>query len=81
MICACPKDVCTGNLWQKAERKKITGSESATRFLQASCFEKPTRSEPEIWGRMHNELPQSAKGTRKQEVKLDSCAAKKSTKN
>jgi hypothetical protein len=31
---------------------------------KASCFEKPTRSVPEIWGRMYGVLPHSAKGTR-----------------
>jgi hypothetical protein len=31
---------------------------------KASCFEKPTCSVPEIWGRMYNVLPCSAKGTR-----------------
>ncbi len=31
---------------------------------KASCFEKPTRSVPEIWGRMYNVLPCSAKGTK-----------------
>ncbi len=32
---------------------------------KASCFEKPMRSVPEIWGHMYNVLPCSAKGTRK----------------
>ncbi len=31
---------------------------------KASCFEKPMRSVPEIWGHMYNVLPRSAKGTR-----------------
>ncbi len=31
---------------------------------KASCFEKPTRSVPEIWGGMYDVLPCSAKGTR-----------------
>jgi hypothetical protein len=70
-------DVRMRNLWQKAERGKITGSESATRFPRASCFMKPTRSVPEIWGRTYNVLPQSAKGTRKWDEKSDSCAVKK----
>jgi hypothetical protein len=39
-----PTDICTRNLWRKAETGKITGSESTTRFPRASCFEKPTRS-------------------------------------
>ncbi len=57
-------DVCTRNLRQKAEKGKFTGSEATTRFSQASCFEKPTRSVPETWGRMYDVLTQSAKGTR-----------------
>ncbi len=70
MICACPMDVCTRNLWQKTERGKITGSESATRFPQASCFEKPTRSVPEIWGCTYDVLPRSAKSTRKRDERF-----------
>jgi hypothetical protein len=64
MIHVCPMVVCTRNLWRKAEKGKITGSEPTTRFPRASCFEKPTRSVPEIWGPMYNVLPRSAKGTR-----------------
>jgi hypothetical protein len=64
MICICPMDICTRNLRQKVERGKITGSESTTRFQQASCFEKPTHSVPEIWGRMYDVLAQNANGTR-----------------
>ncbi len=64
MICFCPMDACTRNLRHKAERGKITGSESTTRFPQASCFEKPMRSVPEIWGRMYDVLACSAKGMR-----------------
>jgi hypothetical protein len=52
------------NLRQKAERGKITGSESTTRFPQVSCCEKPTRSVPEIWGHMYNILARSDNGTR-----------------
>ncbi len=80
MIRVCPMDVCTRNLRQKAKRGKITGSESATRFLQASCFEKPMRSVPEIWGRTYNVLPRSTKGTRKRVKKLDYLAAEKGAK-
>ncbi len=58
-------DVHMRNLWQKAENGKVTGSESATRFPQASCFERPTHSVLEIWGRMYDVPAQSAKGTRK----------------
>jgi hypothetical protein len=59
-----PTDVCTRNLWQKAERGKITGSESTSRFPQASCFEKPMGYVPEIWGCMYDVLAWSANGTR-----------------
>ncbi len=80
MIHIHPMDICTRNLWQKAERGKITGCESATRFSRVSCFKKPMSSVPEIWGRMYNVLLQSAKGTRKREKKSDSCASKKVAK-
>jgi hypothetical protein len=73
-------DVCTGNLRRKAERGKITGSESTTRFPQAPCFKKPTRSVPETRGRMYDILARSAKGARKWDEKSDSHAAKKSAK-
>ncbi len=49
---------------KKAEKGKFTGSEATTRFPRAFCFEKPTRSVPETWGRMYNVLARSAKGTR-----------------
>jgi hypothetical protein len=39
-------------------------SETFGKRRKASCFEKPTRSVPEIWGRMYDVLPRSAKGTR-----------------
>jgi hypothetical protein len=80
MICIHPTDVCTRNLQQKAERGQ-TSSEATTRFPGgASSFKKPMHSVPEIWGRMYDVLPQSAKGTRKQDKKLDSCAAEKGAK-
>ena len=72
-----PMDVLTRNLRQKAEKGKFTGGEATTRFPRASCFEKPTHSVPETWGRMYNVLARSAKGTRKWDKKLDSHAAKK----
>jgi hypothetical protein len=40
----------------KAEKGKFNGSDATTRFPQASCFEKPTRSVPETWGRMYDVL-------------------------
>ncbi len=80
MIRICPMDVCTRNLWQKTEKKKNTGNESTTKLPQASCFEKPTRSVPEIWGHRYNVLARSAKGTRKCEEESDSRAVKKGAK-
>ncbi len=80
MICVCLIDICTRDLRQKAERGKITDSEAITRFPRASCFEKPSRSVPEIWGRMYGILGWSAKGSRKQNEKSDSHAAKKGAK-
>ncbi len=68
------------NLWQKAERGKITGSDSTSRFPRMSWFEKPMHSVPEIWGHMYEVLAWSAKGTRKRNKKLDSCAADKGAK-
>jgi hypothetical protein len=80
MICVRPMDVCTRNLRQKAEKGKITGTESATRFLQALCLKKSMRSVPEIWGHTYDVLPWSAKGMRKLDKKFDSHAAKKGAK-
>jgi hypothetical protein len=81
MIRVCPADVCTRNLWQKAERGKKTCTEPSTRFPQASCFERLMCSVvPETWGRMYDVLPWSAKGMRKWDKKLDSRAAKKGAK-
>jgi hypothetical protein len=61
MIRVRPMEVRNKNLQQKAERGKITGSESATRFPRASYFKKPGLSVPEIWGRMYDVLARSAK--------------------
>jgi hypothetical protein len=81
MICVRPMDICIRNLRQKAERGKITGSEATIRFPQVFCFQKPTCSVLEIWGRMYNVPAWSAKGTRKRGKKLDSHAAKKGGKD
>jgi hypothetical protein len=59
-----PTDVCSRNLQQKAEKGKFAGSEATTRFPRASCFEKPTHSVPETWGRMYDVLARSANGMR-----------------
>ncbi len=39
-------------------------SETFGKRRKASCLEKPTHSVPEIWGRMYDVLPHSAKGMR-----------------
>ncbi len=39
-------------------------SETFGKRPKASCFEKPMHSVPEIWGRMYNVPPHSAKGMR-----------------
>ncbi len=80
IYCIFSMDFCTRNLRWQAESRKITCSESTTRFSWAYCFEKSTRSVPEIWGRMYDILPWSAKGTRKWDKKLDSRAAKEGVK-
>ncbi len=51
-----PTDVHSRHLPQKAEKGKFNGSDATTRFPRASCFEKPTRSVPETWGRMYDVL-------------------------
>jgi hypothetical protein len=64
MICIRPMNIHIRNLRRKAERGKIAGSEFTTMFPQTSCFKKPTRSVPEIWGLMYDVPVQSAKGMR-----------------
>ncbi len=49
---------------KRQKRGKFNGSEATTRFLRASCFEKPTGSVPELWWHMCNILAQSANGMR-----------------
>jgi hypothetical protein len=48
----------------KRRKGKLTCSEATTRFPQASCFEKPTRSVPETWGRVYDLLAWNANGMR-----------------
>jgi hypothetical protein len=50
-----PMDVHSRRLPQSSERRKLTGSE-APGSDECLAFEKPTRSVPEIWGRMHDVL-------------------------
>jgi hypothetical protein len=77
-----PMDVHSRNLWQKAENGKFTGSEATTRFPRASCFEEPTRSVTETWGRMYNVLAWSleCQWYEKWDKKSDSRAAGKGAK-
>jgi hypothetical protein len=49
-------DVYSRHLPQKAEKGKFTGRDATTRLPRASCFEKPTGSVPETWGRKYNVL-------------------------
>ncbi len=51
-----PTNVHSRHLPQKAEKGKFNGSDATTRFPRASCFEKPTCSVPETWGRMYDVL-------------------------
>jgi hypothetical protein len=51
-----------GCLHQKPSAKG--GKGNTTRFPLSSCFEKPMRSVPELWGRMYDVLARSANGTR-----------------
>jgi hypothetical protein len=75
MICVRPTDICMKNLWQKAKRGKKTGTNSNTRFPQASCFKK-----------MHDVCQKYGvvlwitKVMRKRDKKSDSRAAEKGAK-
>jgi hypothetical protein len=56
-----------GFLWVRkvfAFARRMFTSETFGKRRKASCFEKLTCSVPEIWGRMYDVLPRSAKGTR-----------------
>jgi hypothetical protein len=57
-----------GFLWVRkvsfAFAQRTFAPETFGKRWKASCFEKPTRSVSEIWGRMYDVLPCSAKGTR-----------------
>jgi hypothetical protein len=50
------KDVHSRRLPQKLDRRKLASSDATTRFPRASYLEKPTRSDPETWGRMYDVL-------------------------
>ncbi len=57
-----------GFLWVRkvsfAFAQQTFAPETFGKRRKVSCFEKPTRAVPEIWGRMYDVLPCSAKGTR-----------------
>ncbi len=57
-----------GFLWVRkvwfAFAQRTFASETFSKRRKASCFEKPMHSVPEIWGRMYDVLPCSAKGMR-----------------
>ncbi len=57
-----------GFLWVRkvwfAFAQRTFAPETFGKRPKASCFEKPMRSVPEIWGRMYGVLPRSAEGTR-----------------
>ncbi len=47
----------TADAFRKVRKgEKLACSDATTRFPQASCFEKLTRSVPETWGRMYDVL-------------------------
>jgi hypothetical protein len=80
IICDCPTDVYMRNLWQKAERGKKTGTNSYTRYPQASCFKKMRHVCQKNGGAHTTWYFGVPKGMRKQDEKSDSCAAKKGAK-
>ncbi len=57
------KDFWVRKVWF-AFAQQTLASETFGKRQKASCFEKPTRSLPEIWGCMYNVLPCSAKSAR-----------------
>ena len=44
--------------------QRMFAPETFGKRRKASCFEEPMCSVPEIWGRVYDVLPRSAKGTR-----------------
>jgi hypothetical protein len=67
------------NLWQKAKWGKKTGTNSRTRFLQASCFKKRHQVCQKYGGACTTWYSENER-YKKQDKELDSCAAKKGTK-
>ncbi len=67
-LMSCEKVSVRGFLWVRkvwfAFAQWTFASETFGKRRKASCFEKPTHAVPEIWGRMYDILPCSAKGTR-----------------
>ncbi len=67
-LMSCEKVSVWGFLWVRKVwftfAQQTFASETFSKRRKASCFKKPMRSVPEIWGRMYEVLPCSAKGTR-----------------
>ncbi len=67
-LMSCKKASVQGFLWVKKVSfvfaQRTFAPETFGKRQKVSCFKKLTRSVPEIWGRMYNVLPRSAKGTR-----------------
>jgi hypothetical protein len=63
-LCSVQRTFAPETFGKKAGKGKFTGSEATTRFLQASCFKKDTRSVPETWGHMYDVLAWNANVTR-----------------
>ncbi len=67
-LMSCKEVSVRGFLWVRkvwfAFAQRTFAPETFGKRCKASCFEKPMSSVPEIWGRMYNLLPCSAKGTR-----------------
>ncbi len=67
-LISCKKVSVQGFLWVRKEcfafAQRTFAPETFHKRQKASCFEKPMRSVPEIWGRMYDVLPHSAKGMR-----------------
>ncbi len=68
-LMSCKKVSVRGFLWVRKVwfifTQRTFTPETFGKRRRASCFKKPTHSVPEIWGRMYDVLPHSAKGTRK----------------
>ncbi len=84
-LMSCKKVSVWGFLWVRkvwfALAQRAFASEIFGERQKASCFEKPTCSVPEIWGRMYDVLPRSAKGTRNRTRNQIPCSRDKARRN